>query len=47
MNRSQIRLLLPLEATIVLSLPGDQTLYAVLPIRSNWSESAWESWGYC
>jgi MFS family permease len=33
LNRRQVRLLIPLGLAISLSLPGDQTLYAVLPTQ--------------
>lgn len=35
LNRRQIRLLIPLGMAVSLSLPGDQTLYAVLPTRAS------------
>ena len=35
LNRQQIRVLLPLGLAISLSLPGDQTLYAVLPTKAS------------
>ena len=35
LNRRQMRVLIPLGAAISLPLPGDRTLYAVLPTQAS------------